>query len=70
MRVSLTIDQAADRVGVTRRTINRWIASGDLPCVAFKGVRYVYLPSLLRCERERRNARKPGRPGARVPVAT
>lgn len=62
MKLGITIDRAARRAGVDRRTINRWITDGRLTVATLDGVRYVYLPELLRCERERRNSRNLGRP--------
>lgn len=40
----LTIAQAAERAGVTRRTIHRWIAAGALPrLVASRGTHRTYI---------------------------
>lgn len=70
MRLWLTTRQAALRVDVSERTINRWVSDGRLTAVTLDGTRYLHLPELLRCERERRGSRNLGSPGARVSVAS
>jgi len=52
----LTLREAAERVGRTRRTIENWVQAGDVD---------VYLGhfrerDLLRCERDARNRRRNG----------
>lgn len=65
------LDEAPALACVSRRTLNRWIASGRLTVYEVRGYtgRYVREGELLDVEHERRKARRQGRPGARVNVA-
>ncbi|WP_165964130.1 helix-turn-helix domain-containing protein [Actinomadura sp. KC216] len=67
----LNLDQAARLANVSRRTLDRWIASRRLRVYEVRGHtgRYVREDELLEVERERRRSRRRGRPGARVNVA-
>ncbi|WP_433469563.1 helix-turn-helix domain-containing protein [Spirillospora sp. CA-128828] len=67
----LTLDQAARLAGVTRRTLDRWIAARRLTVYEVRGLtgRYVREDELLDVEYERRQSRRQGRPGARVVAA-
>lgn len=62
---ALTIDEAAVVAGRTRRTINRWIASGRLRVLPG---RRVVERDLVDLEAECHAASTAGRPGARPPV--
>lgn len=65
------LDEAPALACVSRRTLNRWIASGRLRVIELPGYtgRYVVEGELLAVEHERRQARSQGRPGARVNAA-
>lgn len=65
------LDQAAALACVSRRTLNRWIAAGRLRVIQVRGLtgQYVVESELLDVEYERRQARRRGRPGARVNAA-
>lgn len=64
----LTLDQAADVTGRSRRTVERWITDGRLRAVAVGGIRYVRELPLLEVERDTRRAAHAGRPGPRPPA--
>lgn len=61
----LTLNEAAERAGVTRHTINRWIRAGHLKPLLGG---FVTERAVLECERDRYVASRQGRPGARVPL--
>jgi excisionase family DNA binding protein len=44
-RDPVSIPEAARRLGVTVRSVNRWIRDGSLKVVPIGGLRYVVLPS-------------------------
>lgn len=60
----LTIAEAAAAVGVTARTVNRWIAAGHLAPLA--GTRLLRERDVRACEAARHAAAHQGRPGART----
>jgi excisionase family DNA binding protein len=43
-RTPVPIPEAARRLGVTVRSVNRWIKDGQLKAVPIGGLRYVVLP--------------------------
>lgn len=61
----LTLDQAADATGRSRRTIERWITDERLAVATVGGTRYVHELRVLEVERDTRRAARAGRPGAR-----
>jgi excisionase family DNA binding protein len=64
----VTLDEAARRAGVTRRTLNRWINAGHLQVLP--GGRHVINRDARQCKRDRYLAGRQGRPGARVRLDT
>jgi excisionase family DNA binding protein len=63
----LTLNQAAATVGVTTRTIRRWIANNQLRTLP-DGL-HVIERHAMECERDRHIASHQGRPGPRLPVS-
>lgn len=57
----IPLDDAPAIAGISRRTLNRWIAAGRLRVLAG----HVVERELLAVERERWESRHAGRPGAR-----
>lgn len=58
----LTLRQAADTTGRTRRTIQRWVTDQRLTTVTIDGTRYVNELAVLHLERDTRRARHQPRP--------
>lgn len=59
----MTVEQAAERVGRSVRTVNRWIAQGRLTAITHPLLehRWVELDELLDVERNARRANRTGR---------
>lgn len=66
-RTWLTLGQAADAAGRSRRTIERWISDERLPTLVVLGRTRVNELQLLQVERDTRRAARRGRPGPRTP---
>lgn len=59
----LTLGEAADVTGRSRRTIERWVADERLSALEVAGARYVNELQLLTVERATRRAHHGARPG-------
>ena len=70
LSVPLPLKQAAADMGVTVRTLHRWITAGHLPAYTGPdGLTYVIERDLIACERDRRRSRNQGRPRPTVNAA-
>jgi excisionase family DNA binding protein len=63
----LTLEEAAATVGVTVRSVRRWITNGHL--TTLPGGRHVLERHVRECERDRHIASRQGRPRRHLPVS-
>jgi hypothetical protein len=62
----IPLSKAAEAVSVSHRTVRRWVQNGHLKLLNNMPGEWVTARAVRECERDRHQASRQGRPGARV----